>query len=356
MEILFFEPPKKLQTGGLQAALESLRRNLDRAGVAIRVADRLPDQPLSGTVAHFHGLWQPSHARIAKCCRNEGVPYIVSPHGMLEPWAWRHKRWKKLPYFRIVERRFLAHASCLLATAAPEAENLRGFFPEARVETIPLGLTGTARPAYTESRRILGWENDEWILVFLSRIHPKKGIEILIDALAGLGVSRPARLRLVIVGGGAETYLRHLKAQCASRAAELPTVDWIGEVWGEEKWRYLQGADLFLLPTYSENFGLAVLEACQVGTRALTTTATPWGPFLADGRGYIAEPTAESVAESLAEAFKDGKTTPGQRKELADWAHTTFDWNKLAGEYCALYQSLAADPVRQIPGRAAGSG
>src|SRR5689334_14556329 len=98
MNVHFFQPPPEQLTGGLDAAITSLREALTRIGVA--VDDALPEH---AGVAHFHGLWQPAHARFARECRRRGVPYVVSPHGMLEPWAWRHKWWKKWPYFHLVE-------------------------------------------------------------------------------------------------------------------------------------------------------------------------------------------------------------------------------------------------------------
>jgi glycosyltransferase involved in cell wall biosynthesis len=340
-KVLFFEPPIKHQTGGLRAALESLRTALPMAGIEAFVSSSVPEKPESQTIAHFHGLWQPAHVRRAAGCRALGIPYLVSTHGMLEPWAWRHKRWKKLPYFYFVERQFLIGARYLLATADAEARNLAGFFPNTKIHVIPLGITGNARPDYKAARSNLGWKDDEWVLLFLSRIHEKKGLELLLDALAHLRTSRPLSMRLVIVGGGETRYVRRLKARCAARQRELPEIEWHGEQWGLEKWKYFQGADLFCLPTHSENFGLAVLEACQVGTPALTTTATPWASTLVQGRGYIANPDTESVKTALRTAFEDGKADNARRNSLARWAHATFSWDHLAERYAAVYRETA---------------
>ncbi len=340
--ILFFEPPLKQQTGGLQAALESLRTALPNAGINPVVSSSIPEKPDSQTIAHFHGLWQPSHAMLAARCRSRGIPYLVSTHGMLEPWAWRHKRWKKQPYFYLIERRFLTGARYLLATAEAEVSHLAGFFPRADIQLISLGITGDARPDYASARLHFGWRDDEWILLFLSRIHEKKGLELLLDALAALEPARPPSLRLVIVGGGEPQYVNRLKARCAAKKSKLPRIEWHGERWGMEKWSYFQGADLFCLPTHSENFGLVVLEACQVGTPPLTTTATPWTSMLNEGRGYIAEPDSESVGSALRTAFQDGKADAARRESLARWAHTTFSWDLLAERYAALYRRIAS--------------
>ena len=123
-------------------------------------------------------------------------------------------------------------------------------------------------------------------------------------------------------------------------AQRLPRTDWIGPVWGDDRWPYFQGADLFCLPTHSENFGLAVLEACQVGTPALTTTETPWADTLGDGRGFIARPETADIRMQLARFISQPRRTEADRAALVDWAWENFDWAKLAPRYAALYEGL----------------
>jgi glycosyltransferase involved in cell wall biosynthesis len=336
MKVAFFTPPSEQRVGGLDAAIDSLRAALSRRG--IEVTDDLPAMPEDETVAHFHGLWQYAHTKIARTCLTRGLPYAVSPHGMLEPWAWRHKFWKKWPYFHLVEKRHLQRGGALLATAPAEAERLRAFVPKQRIETLPLGLTGEARPDYDSARRQLGWPPGERVLLFLSRVHPKKGLDLLLEALAGLNLPEPARL--VIVGDGEPEYVAKLRRVADVNAAALPPIEWKGAVWGDARWPYFQGADLFCLPTHSENFGLAVLEACQVGTPVLTTHETPWTAHLANGRGFVGDPTVESVRQLLGEFFAQPRPDPAARQALSDWAWATFHWDALAASYETFYRSL----------------
>lgn len=336
MNVHFFQPPAAQRIGGLDAAIEGLRAALSGRGVT--VGDALPAET-AGHVVHFHGLWQPAHSRAAHECVQRGLPYVVSPHGMLEPWAWRHKRWKKWPYFHLVEKRYLRRAAALLATGPREAGRLRRFAPGVRIESLPLGLTGAARPDYHAARQRLGWAAEEIVLLYLSRLHVKKGADLLLRALAGMKV--PAVTRLVIVGDGERRFVEALKQFATDHAGALPRIDWAGAVWGEARWKYFQGADLFVLPTHSENFGLAVLEACQVGTPALTTVDTPWSDELGDGRGYIAEPRVPGIAAHLARFFSAPRATAAQREALSEWARNRFAWDRLAPEYVRFYQSLA---------------
>lgn len=336
MNVHFFTPPAEQRIGGLDAAIDGLRAALVRAGATVDEA--FPDSAEGEHVAHFHGLWQPGYIRIAKQCAALKIPYVVSPHGMLEPWAMRHKRWKKWPYFHLIEKGFLTRAAAVLATGCLETERLKKLLPGQRIVSLPLGMTGNAKPNYAAARAQLGWAADERVLLFLSRLHVKKGVEMLLRALAKTDRREPARL--VIVGGGDADYVKAVQQLAAQLADKLPRVDWVGEVWGEDRWPYFQGADLFCLPTFSENFGLAVLDACQVGTPALTTSATPWVEYLADGRGYICDPREDSLRDSLTRIFAAPRSSPQTRDALADWAWTNFHWDALAPRYVDCYRSL----------------
>lgn len=330
------QPPPAQRAGGLDAAIQGLCGALRESGVGVEHV--LPSELPPDAVVHLHGLWQRPFPAAARQCRAQKIPYVVSPHGMLEPWAWRHKWWKKWPYFLAVERGLLRGAAALLATANDEAGRLRQRVPGQRVEALPLGLTGEARPAYHAARRLLGWPVEERVLLFLSRLHPKKGLEHLLEALTLLPPTGP--LRVVVVGDGEPGYEQALRDFAAARAAKLPRIDWVGAVWGEERWPYFQGSDLFCLPTYSENFGLAVLEALQVGTPVLTTHTTPWGSQLAPPRGFICDPSAASVAGALAAFFAQPDATTSARASLSQWAHDHYSWQHLAGSYLEFYRSL----------------
>lgn len=340
MNIHFFEPPPAQKIGGLDAAITSLGAAMKQLGHAVTVNAGLPASSTEAVV-HFHGLWQRNFPALARECGRRGIPYVVSPHGMLEPWAWRQKRWKKWPYFHFVEKRWIAGAACVLATAKPEADRLAHFFPRSRIESLPLGLTAGKRPDYAAARARLGWNADETVLLFLSRIHEKKGLGMLLSALADLHGKIPRATRLVIVGPDEQPeYAARCRNFIAQNAARLPRTDWIGAVWGEDRWSYFQGADLFCLPTHSENFGLSVLESCQVGTPALTTTETPWADTLAAGRGFISRPETASIQAQLAQFFSAPRNTAAARAALADWAWENYDWARLAPRYAALYESL----------------
>jgi glycosyltransferase involved in cell wall biosynthesis len=344
MRIHFHEPPSAQRIGGLDAAIRGMEAALKALGHEVIINPNRSAPPAD--VAHFHGLWQPAFRAAARSYQRRKVPCVVSPHGMLEPWAWRHKRWKKLPYWHFVEVPWVRRAACVLATAPSEARRLSKFLPKTFIEVLALGLTGDTSPAYQAARAKLGWALDDLVLLFLSRIHEKKGLDLLLEALTGVDPLPPS-CKLVIVGPEEQPeYADRCRRFAAANAARLPRIEWIGPAWGDDRWPYLQGADLFCLPTHSENFGLVVLEACQVGTPVLTTTTTPWADVLRGHGGYSAEPNVESIRAELQRFFAQGCATEVTREKVAQWARQTYDWRVLGPRYVALYERLAADTAR----------
>jgi glycosyltransferase involved in cell wall biosynthesis len=341
LRIDFFEPPEPQRAGGLEVAIRCLERYLRQARVLVRTNPSVEefDRNLPNVV-HLHGIWQPSFLRISALCRRRGVSYVVSPHGMLEPWAWRHKRWKKWPWYQLFERRHLSGAAALLATSEIEARSLELLFPSRECRTLPLGLTSDCQPSHAGARRRLGWSDSEIVLLFLSRIHPKKGLDALLRALAGMEPEPSSKIRLAIVGDGDPGYVSELRSLADRESARLPRIDWVGEVSGDGKWPYFQGADLFCLPSHSENFGLAVLEALQVGTRVITTDQTPWHKIPSWGAGMIIRPEEGMLRSALREFLSNPEWTNDQRARLASTIHREFSWDAVGPAYLHFYESI----------------
>ncbi len=346
MKLLFFEPPPSQRAGGLDRAIRSLEHFLRTSGVTVHCnpSKEMFERADDSKLVHFHGLWQPNFPRVSAKCRRLRIPYVVSPHGMVEPWAWRHKWWKKRIYFQLVERRHVAGAARLVATSETEASNLKQFFPGSRCDVLPLGIAEARGPGYEDARRTLGWKSSELVLLFLSRIHPKKGLDLLIKSLAYLKeVARDRDARLVIVGDGDDSYVGRLRRLAAKKLGTNLPVTWTGGIWDDRKWAYLQGADLMCLPSHSENFGLVILEALQVGTPVLTTDQTPWSALPGLGGGWIVRPDVEPLTEALAEFFKGPRWTTEQRTRLAADVQSQFSWEKVGPAYIRFYEDILRD-------------
>ena len=343
MTVFFAEPPPEHAEGGIDLAMSMLETYLDHAGIPLHrnlSSSGLDAVDPSTDVVHFHGLWQVDQTWMSFQCRRLGIPYVVSPHGMLEPWAWHHKRWKKQPYYCLFERAHLNGAGAVLATSALEEENLRSFVDTSPVTSIPLALPDDVPPDYEAARHELGWSENETVLLYLSRVHEKKGMHLLLRSIAALD-DMPSRTRLVVVGDGPDGYLNRLHQIADAHAASLPRIDWVGPVWGEKKWRYLQGADLFCLPTHSENFGLVILEASQVGTPVLTTDQTPWG-FLEDwNAGIITAPRQRALEDGMRQFFSSFAWGDTDRAQFATRIRQRFDLSVVGPKYVDMYRSVS---------------
>jgi glycosyltransferase involved in cell wall biosynthesis len=331
-------PPKGAAgRGGIDAFLEGIKRHLPNGEVRITDSFDPKSFPRPG-IMHFHGLWQPSHLLTYRNARRLKIPMIISPHGMLEPWAFQYRWWKKLPYYLMFERARLQKASVILATSQMEASHLQSRFPGSLIRIIPPGLTSDNRPAYEESRKILAWKDEEFVLLFLSRIDRKKGLDLLLTAVQSI-TSPHKSLRLVIIGDGDPRYVNALRTAGNSSRVRI---DWLGAIWGQARWKYLQGADLFCLPSHSENFGIAVMEALQAGTPVLTTNQTPWSQYGTVPGITIVQPSAEEISHHVQQFLNQSPWMNEDRERLAAWTFNQFGWETLASRYRALYQAFSA--------------
>jgi glycosyltransferase involved in cell wall biosynthesis len=256
----------KLEGVSVHYCRETLRTPL-RFSAEMRRRVRRLDQ----AILHGHGLWQcPVHYAMA-AGRRQGIPTLLAPRGMLEPGAMRFSRWKKTLAGAIFQWRDLRAATCLHATADAEAATLRARGLRQPICVIPNGiplpplpLTGAAAEGGARHRR----------LAFLSRIHPKKNLPMLLTAWRALQADFPG-WRLQLAGTDEGGHEADLKRQARQLGIE-DSVQFLGPLYGDDKHTFLCDADLFVLPTLSENFGMVVAEALARGTPVITTKGAPW--------------------------------------------------------------------------------
>jgi glycosyltransferase involved in cell wall biosynthesis len=281
---------------------------------------------------HDTGLWLAHNHRTAELAAAIDAPRVVSTRGMLEPWAIRHKALKKQVAWRLYQRRDLQRAAALHATADPEAANLGALGLSDRIVTI---ANGVALPAADSQPRRTG--DGIRTALFLGRIYPVKGLPMLIEAWAKV---RRRDWRLVVAGPDEDGHQRQLEAAVAA-AGLGDVVSFAGPVSGEAKAARLREADLVVLPSHSESFGMVVAEALAHATPVLATTAVPW-PAL-DGRrgGWRAAPDADAFAAALRVAFDcEAETLTAMGAAGRDYVAETLGWDRIAAEFAALYGQL----------------
>jgi glycosyltransferase involved in cell wall biosynthesis len=281
-------------------------------------------------VIHDHGVWLPTNWVAARFARQHQHPLVISPRGMLEPWALRHARMKKTVAWHLYQRRVLQSADLLHATSATEATNIRRLKLRRPVAVIP---NGVSTPPSLEAARSC----DPRVAVTITRLHPKKGVDLLLKAWAAV---RPAGWRLVVAGPDENRYRAELVA--LSTALGLSdVVSFVGEVNDHEKRQLLERAALAVYPSHSENFGMAIGEALGAGVPVITTVSTPWS-WIADLQcGWYVTATDVAVSEALRAATGlDGGTLRNMGRRAAAEIAAKYSWSAVARSMHAAYEWL----------------
>jgi glycosyltransferase involved in cell wall biosynthesis len=211
---------------------------------------------------HLQHIWTPYIQVMAFWAHQKKIPYIISTRGMLEPWIMAHNSWKKKIGMFLYQKKAIQRAAHIHATALMEANHIKELGFNNPISVIPNGIDLSD---IKEKKENYGTRK----MVFLSRIHPKKGIELLLEAWRN---SSTTGWSLEIAGNGDENYIANLNQS----AQDLKNVHFVGAKYGEAKWDFLRAADVMVLPTFSENFGIVVAEALVIGVPVITTTGTPW--------------------------------------------------------------------------------
>ena len=284
-------------------------------------------------VIEVHGLFV--FATIAGCraARQAGVPYIVRPLGMLDPWSLRQHAWKKQPYVRFIERRHLANAAAIHVTSESEADGVRSLGFGDRVHVIPLGVSAVAptrqRAASTGDTKLL----------FLSRLHPKKNLPLLLEALRDAR-NRGARLTLTVAGSGTAAYRAELERTVKDLGLD-DVVRFVGQVQGADKDALLAAADAFVLLSSQENFGIAVAEALAVGLPVVISDQVALAPDVqAEGAGLVVPIDAGAAADALVTIDANPERRLEMGRRATQLVGEKYSWDRTARALADLFTTL----------------
>jgi len=253
----------------------------------------------SANGVHIHGLWETHCMVAATLARESKLPYIISAHGMLEQWALRNKRLKKALYAALVEIRRLQRAACLRALSQDEAGDYRRLGLRNTIAIIP---NGTDAPPAVSSKLFREQHPEldgKQIVLFLGRLHHKKGIHLLLEAWSK-AVSKHGDMHLILAGPGTAELRADLDLQIENLKLKQQ-VTFTGMLLGDLKWSALASASLFVLPSYSEGFSMAILEALSMGVPVIATTACHIPEVETRKCGWIVPPSADAISKALAD-------------------------------------------------------
>ena len=284
-------------------------------------------------IIHAQNLWNPFYHKMAVIARRHRIPYIMTPRGTLEPWCLSQKAVKKRIALALYQRNDLQKASCVLATANMEAKHFQELGISSPIAIIPNGIDVSEYQCRQEKDKC-GVKKQ---ILFLSRIHEKKGIEILIGVWSKLRTRYPD-WNVVIAGNGEDTYIQKLNSLLEFYHLEN-AVRIIPPVFGEQKHKLYGESSLFVLPSYSENFGMVIAEAMACGVPVITTTGTPWNILNEKELGWCIDLNEENLAQTISHAIEMGVNKLFDMGQFCSrYINETFQYTEVAKCNRVLYE------------------
>lgn len=282
---------------------------------------------------HTHGLWLMPNIYPSRAVRGTSCRLVTSPRGTLSRYAFKRSRWRKVLMWKLAQARALSVAACFHATSEAECADIRSRGFQQPIAVIPNGFdiprTVNRQPRMARRR-----------LLYLGRIHPIKGLMDLVSAWRQLQ-NRPwiSDWDLHIVGPGEPRHVSQLAAHIAGSGAKRLILR--GPVYGPDKNAEYSNADVYILPSYSENFAMTVAEALAHGVPAIATKATPWRGLEANGCGWWVDNGVEPLLAAMSDSMQsspDRLLSMGSRGR--DWIEREFSWPLVSRQMIAVYHWL----------------
>lgn len=286
-------------------------------------------------ILHNHGMWQMNAIYPGSVAKKFNRNLVVSPRGAFSEWAMQYGSVTKKAFWPLLQQPAIANASCFHATAISEYEDIRRLGFRQPVAIIPNGID--------IPDIIHKVQQDFRTLLFLGRIHPVKGLDMLLPAWKTVQNHFP-NWQLVIAGSdigyyGKSDYLQEM--QSLAQKLGLERIKFIGELRGIEKMQAYQNSELFILPSYSENFGVTVAEALATGTPAIVTKGAPWNGLVAQQAGWWIDINLDALVATLEDALN---RTPEYLEQMGmrgrTWMTDEFSWERIGSQMVNTYQWL----------------
>ena len=308
---------------------------LHRLGVSAAMRETIKHHACSADIVHGHSLWMLPNVYPAWGAKKAGKPLVISPRGTLSPVALRRSWLSKAIFWRMLQGPAVRQATCFHATSKQECLDIRAAGLKSPIATLPNGIDIPALALMSFENRL------PQRLLYLGRIHPIKGIDVLLRAWGDVHPDFPNWV-LRIVGPDENGYQAKLEA-LVSRL-NLLGVEFVGPRYGDSKWSEYAAASAYILPSHSENFGMSVAEAMACGLPVITTTGTPWIDLDRRRVGWTVTADVAGLSAGLRAALKmSPRELATIGRQGRSWMIEKFSWKEIAQNMIEVYQWLLAD-------------
>lgn len=385
MKILQIVPTLDLQSGGPVQAVQELSEQLAEKGVRVTISATRNSQkqkttPLSQKIScqlfpswgpknfafspsfqramrgdvknfdlvHIHTLWSFPAAIASYYCRKYHIPYVIRPCGMLDSYCLSHHSLRKKIYGNLIEKRNLNGAHAVQFTTQEEKNRSKRYIPDSKGVVIPLGIkmeNDSNLPTKGEFRKHHPHLNGKKIILFLGRINFKKGLDLLVNAFSRI-IKTVREVHWIIAGPDEEGYGSQLKRWIHQKGIE-EQVTLTGFVGDEKKRALLRDSDIFCLPSYQENFGLAVVEAMAAGLPVVVSNQVNiYHEIQAAQAGFVTLCDADEIAFALRRLLQDESLRKSMGQNGQRLVREKYQWDTIVEKMIQLYEGIAHNHSR----------
>ena len=295
-------------------------------------------------LCHIHGLWNVPEWAAARAARSGGVPYVLSPRGMLLPAALGHRRWRKRLAMALFERANVRHAALLHATSAPEADALAAVAPGRPIVTIPNGVDMDRCETGAHLRARLGIPTNAFVVLSLGRLHRIKRLDLVAGAFGHLRRRVPSA-HLILAGPDEGGLLEGLMASLADHREFVHAT---GAVADSDRPSCFAAADVVVQCSDAESFGMVTVEAMAAGRAVVVTRTCPWPEIDARQCGYVVDQTEEAIADGLARLAAHPADRQAMGLRGVAYVRDRFAWPMVARRMMAAYTEMLMKRGRDV--------
>ncbi|MFB0563422.1 MAG: glycosyltransferase [Candidatus Lokiarchaeia archaeon] len=289
---------------------------------------------------HIHEIWHYSHFIAYYWAKKKCKPYIITVHGALEPWCLNYKRFKKRVFSAFIQKKILREAAAIHAFTQSEAEQVKAFGINNRIIIIPNGIDLKLYAVLPPKEKIEAQYpqiKGKKMILFLGRIHPIKGLDILAKSISNIAGMREDTI--LVIAGPDDGYKKQVESMIKIEGISKKVI-FTGMITGKEKLAALSRADIFVLPSYSEGFSMSILEAMACGLPVVITNQCHFPEVKQYNAGLVIEPNVGELTEALEILLSDPELCQQMGNNGKRLVRERYTWDRIADQMIEVYKDI----------------